>query len=467
MNLSQVEKNLVVFLDPFDERRKKEWDFIMAENESAFAILFSASKRKDADAIVCFGRGNLIKYFLLSCEWRLFRRNRWIRKVLFVNDGLMSCIFEVKNSRYYRSFAAHHLPKPVDLSKKIRSLIPVFIRAEYRYIVIEINDNSSRRGYEHSINGMEEPNFMFYSNAAGKLMLASGGIFQSGHGQLLKTTGNPDYGKTIVKEYNTISRISSILNKPGMVPRVRELFTAGDRFFFLEEYIRGRNLREWLYELGREQSFDEACSIIDRIGRWFQEYLSAFAGERKTLEHLYSPVVEMFFEHHGGQEVAMTLVRTAKHLLGRVDRISGGCVPTTSHNDLWPGNFLFESGNMFAIDWERATEERAPVFDFFWMIISASIEFHAGQSGVRDYSRSFRTFLINKDTVSIHAKHILCKFLKELGYSEENFFEFMFLFLMEWSIQGYAAIGRRTNMDDLAYRELINFVNSKATLVDA
>jgi hypothetical protein len=135
--------------------------------------------------------------------------------------------------------------------------------------------------------------------------------------------------------------------------------------------------------------------------------------------------------------------------------------PITAHNDLWPGNFVVAADGLVAIDWERAVEKRAPLFDYYWMIISAAIEHHVTVIGVVDYSRAFRLFLEEGDDVTRHATEMLKTFLGRLGLDRELHQSFLLLFLMEWSVQGYLALGRQTAMDRLAFGELTNFMETR------
>jgi hypothetical protein len=140
--------------------------------------------------------------------------------------------------------------------------------------------------------------------------------------------------------------------------------------------------------------------------------------------------------------------------------------PILAHNDLWPGNFVITKGGFIVIDWERATEQRAPFFDYFWMIVSTTIEYLASETKNHNYSESVRIFLRRSDSVSCHAFEKLETFLNELGINEAYLPHLLYLFFMEWSVQGFQVLGRQTNMDHLAFGELLYYAEKMNVLRD-
>ena len=432
-NSTQFEKNLLLFLDPFGEQCEKR--------------------------IYRYPRPSILRYLMYAMSSRI-RANRFkMRKVLFINEGLQSCFFDARHARCYRVLSKRHRPKPRGLRGKIVSLLPLSWRAQDRFIIEIPNDRKAEPNLQE-IGESRNFDLMFFHNASGKLLLANGDTILTGSGQLLKTTANPDYAKVMQKEYVMIENISRRLGKPGHLPMNEGRFVANGREFFTEEYIHGRNLRCVFNELAEKKDYGQACKLIDHLDQWYLTYLSAFSGEKRPLSSYYFPVIEMFSARYSTEKNIRGILDSLTRFLDQIDQKHHGVSPVISHNDLWPGNFIERAEGLTAIDWERATEDHAPIFDYYWLIISAALEYIVGRISVVDYSKAFRLFLGKEDPVCEHAHEKLKSFLTSIQLDRDNHAQFLLLFLMEWSIQGYQTLGEVTLMDKLAFIELNDYWRS-------
>lgn len=377
-----------------------------------------------------------------------------------MNDGLLSSIFDARSVPAYRAFARSHLPAPAKFRQLLLSSIPAFIKAEKRYIVVgsvSVTDNHGE--FAGNVSLLENKDFMFFSNAGGKLLLTSSEALAREKGEVVKTTANPDHIALMEKEFATMSRIPPGPDRSSCLPRIGKRLVVNNRLFFPEEYIRGKCLREVLHGLSRRDDVAGICIYLDRLDEWFSQYCSSINGEPRSLSSCYEHLFSSFAELYGSHDVARAVLEQARSTLAALTDSHRGIMTIIAHNDLWPGNFVVDGDRLVAIDWERAAEGRAPLFDYYWMIISTVLEYHANRLGAADYSQAFRRFLAGNDMVSDHARDRLALFLDRLSLGRTLHHFFLLLFLMEWSVQGYRALGRETDMDRLAFGELVAFAS--------
>ena len=446
MNSSIIEENLLILLDPAS-LPDEAWHLI--RNPRLTDI---STKHK---VVLCFSRSNLIRYFLSVLVMKFAVKSKRVRKILYINDGLLCCLFYADNGTGYRAFAKRHVAAPHGIKQKILKLLPPVLQAEQLYIAVEDRLDDGR------LKGSELPkdlDFMFYSNAPGKLLLTRSETFISGIGVVCKTTSSPEYADNLQREYEAVCSLPKSTGQPLSVPDVGMRLRVNSRCYYPEMYLSGENLRSSLRNAGHRSSLHEAIHFLDRLDNWFIHYHTSFQGVKKTLGFLYSHLIQKLYELHRNDSDVEPIIKYAEELLAGIDNWHGGVVPVLAHNDLWPGNFIINGDRLTAIDWERAKPERAPLFDYFWMIISAVMEYRVGQNGVQDYSIAFRQFLSLDDNVCRHARSKLECFLMGLGFGTQMFYKFVLLFLMEWSIQGACALGKTTDMDRLAQGELITFI---------
>jgi hypothetical protein len=302
---------------------------------------------------------------------------------------------------------------------------------------------------------------MFFSNRLGKLLLLSCRTMRSGEGEIIKTTANPDYLPVMENEFATLAAVSAKMGHCASLPQLGRDFELGGRHFFTEKYIMGESLRDVLNRYGNRRDTARACLILQSLDDWFTSYSGVFTGTPKTFSALTGHLIPLFSTCHPGADPM--LCRIAAGHLASLDRAHPGLVPVVSHNDLWPGNFVLTEKGLIVIDWERATADRAPFFDYFWMIVSAALEYLVGEEGAHDYSRAFGRFVLAEDQVSREAHRKLCLFMKRLSLPETLFRGLLFLFLMEWSVQGYQALARQTDMDRMVFNELNRFAAAGIT----
>lgn len=449
--MSQVDKNLLLFLDPAGRYDECAWVFVSGKASEIESKLSS-----ERNIVWHFSRSNLLDYFITAIKVSL-GKNKNYKNVFFINDGLLSSFFYSDNISSYRAFSKNHLERPRTLRQWIVSFLPLVWRAESRYIVQFSTPIQVLSLSNEEIADLEKNDVMFFSNAAGKLLLLSHKTLESGKGTLVKTTANSCYAKVMAKEFDTVAKLSEKVGKTGCLPVIGKHYESGGRQFFTEEYIPGEGLHERLHELGRRGDPVPVCKIIDRLDEWFMLYLTSFSEPSVSTTSMYNRMFTLFADCYG--DSGAELLRTGTELLSRFGDAYPGVIPITAHNDLWPGNIVMTQGGFTVIDWERATERRAPFFDYFWMVTSTVIEVLACDSN--DFSGATRTFIRCEDHVSIYAQQKLRDFIARFGIGDKYFHHLMFLFLMELSVQGYQVLGRQTEVDRLAFAELVNYANNR------
>ncbi len=463
MRPDPIERNLLLLLDPSHEAGQGAWRFI-DWRASSRASMISAAESETCATVYCFARRDLLGYLLFCRQAKRRPLPCAGRKILYLNDGLLSSMFDEGNTAGYRAFAAGHLPPSKGLRKRLASLLPPAVRAEKRFVVVGRNralgelDPGPAAGEETAI--LRRHDFMFFSNPSGKLLLTSAETMRCGTGSVLKTTANPSYARVMEKEFSTMLGIAGLPGGGASLPRVGARMGIGKRVFFTEAYVPGRTLRDLLHSLSRKNDLSSIRGLLDRLDQWYERYRAAFRGESRPLAscyaHLFDALPRLYGQHPDAGAMQEATRRTFAVLSGK----EVGIATMTSHNDLWPGNFVVGADGLVAIDWERAVGNRAPLFDYYWMIISAALEHLVCRIGTVDYSRAFRLFLLQDDDVSRHATKTMETFLDRLGLDRDLHPSFLLLFLMEWSVQGYLALGRQTAMDRLAFGELIAMVGT-------
>lgn len=455
MNLNQIDRNLLLFLDPVGRYNQVSWNYF-----DGAACGGETLSPPDRNFILRFSRDELLNYYFTSLKMFFFSKGKY-RKVLFVNDGLLSSLFDEENVSAYRAFAEKHLPKPKTFRQSIISMLPLVWRAESRFIVV-FNASLQLVDCEDSdFFGLEANNFMFFSNAAGKLLFMTTKTLQTGYGELVKTTTDPEYVPVMVKEFDTVALLSEKLGKSGCLPVVGKHLEVNGRHFFTEEYILGESLRERLRELGGRRDTVQVCRILDSLDEWFQLYFASFSGKTVPVSTVYAHLFPLFLDCFG--DTGASLLQAGKELLCQFGKAYPLVVPITSHNDLWPGNFVMTERGFIVIDWERATENRAPFFDYFWLVVATTIESLVSETESHDYSHGVRMFLRCADSVSCHAFQKLRNFLGGMGIAEVYLPHLLFVFFMEWSVQGFQVLGRQTDMDRLAFGELLYYAENMNT----
>lgn len=444
-SLTQIDRNVLLFLDPAGALGDHQWLFT-----DHSGVLRAGG---DRHRVVRFARRDMFRYLLTLGRLRL--QGRRVRSVLFLNDGLLCSIFPAGSGASYRAFARWHLEKPKTMRQRVLAKLPLALRAETRYLAV-LGEPACGGALDPDRAYLESLDFLFFSNARGKLLLTRGETMRSGEGELVKTTTDPRYAEVMETEFVTLS---DICGRPGAggVPTAGRRFQLGGRLFFTERYLRGDSLREVLRELGRAADAAQASRVMDRLDRWFEGYLASFPAAKTPYAALNGHLLPLFRACYGGEEPA--LVESCAEVLARLEAACPATVAVTAHNDLWPGNFIAKGSELAVIDWERARTGRAPFFDYFWMVISSVLEFNIGQSFSGDYSRALRAFLEGSHPVCRDARSRLIRFMASQGVSEQLLPDLICVFLMEWSVQGYQALGRRTDMDDLAFGELLYFLN--------
>jgi len=453
---NHIHKIINIFLDPL--KRKKESDFFYTEsNVNNCKAIYNKAIREYANFIIIkFEKSKIIKYILMSLKIKFTLPVVKVRKVYYVNDGLLSSVFDADNVKTYHYFARNHLPKPKGLIHKFTSYIPIILRAEERYIIFEKSTDMDPLT-ESTDDFMPEFNFTMFSNESGKLIFTNTKTLQYRNGVLIKTTANADYREVMKKEFKTLEYISNRLGESGCIPKVGKIYDTDNAFYFTEDYIDGQNLKDILYAFAEKGLSAEASAIIEKLDVWHKNIRLTLSAQPKKISLFYAAVVEKFTDLYGDNYLIYPVIDNVIHVLTSIDRTHSGLVPMVTHNDLWPANLIVTTDNIIAIDWERATEDQSGIFDYYWMMISTAIVYLKDEKKLSDYSCSFRRFVNNCDDISkcVHSK--LKNYLIESGFNAALYDSFILLFLLEWSIQGYEHLNKQTDMDKLAFNELLEY----------
>jgi len=448
----QIEKNLILLLDPSGSVASAAWRFVHHGEPGRGATVPADTSEM---VVHCFERHQLFGYLLCTLRAKLSRGTGGARRVLYLNDGNLSSLFDVGAKAAYPVFRALLLPPAHGLLQRVRRWLPPVLKADRRYVMLA---PSTTAAFAQSSGDMRLPDgqgFMFFSNASGKLLLASRETLRTGGG-LYKTAANRKYAEVMQKEYGIMGSVAAH-GITGIMPKTDAPLDVGGRTYYPEEFVHGQNLRKVLHAVGRCEGGAGICTYLDRLDGWFQKFAATFQGERQSLTFCYRHMLAAFSSRYGADLGGGRILAQARSFLAAVDATHGGIRTGTAHNDLWPGNFVVRGDRFVAVDWERGAEKRAPIFDYYWMMISTALEYYVCRSGRCDYSQAFRLFLSGTDEVAVHADGKLRSFLRDMGFDQALHRQFMLLFLMEWSVQGFLALGELTAMDRLAYAELVSF----------
>jgi len=462
MGLTQTEKNLLLFLDPSGHSELDDWQLQKAEAAFHPVVSRRLVNTRNNLLVFCFNRHELLSYLFCSVVAGLWQKRAPIRKILFIDDGLLSCFFDDGKTAGFLAYVRKHLSAPKGLMRRIKLFIPPVCWASQRFVVV----GKQPLDFSHAGNDkLDDLDFMFFSNAAGKLMLTRAETFLVGHGTLLKTAATPEYDARLEKESRIVHGLMKFPDVTGTLPRMGERISVKGRCYYAEDYSHGESLWRELTTHGRVHDSDAACFLIDRLDEWYSNYHAVFTGEKCRVSSLYAAVVQKFCETYGDDSRSFPLTSCAEMFLARLDAEHEGLMPVVAHNDLWPGNMIVSRERLTAVDWERATEHSAPLFDYYWMIISAVLVYRFGFNGNSDSAAAFRQFLCRSDEVCRKAHVKLHQFLRKLGIDEDLHVHFLLLFLMELSFQGYRALARETDMDRQAYQTLLSFYSEHADLL--
>lgn len=446
-----LHQNLLLYIDPARPAVESGWRLVQWSASCGKEMLSETC----ANVIYCFERSQLFSYLLFPGRFRQAWGGRRVRKVLYLNDGLLSSIFDAGQGRAYRAFASRHLAPARGLRRRLLALLPLALRAEKRYVVVTAAGERTAGccAEERELSGQD---FMFFSNLQGKLVLTSAGTLACGEGMVVKTSSCAEYLQKMEKEFRTVERLAC-QGYPLAVPRPGRRFLLAGRTFYTEGYVKGKSLRKELHDLSRKEDTEAILLLLARLDAWFERYRLGFTGKPVPLMESYRHLFETFSGRYGGEAMADAVAGFARQALSELSAQHPGVPQITAHNDLWPDNLLITADSVVAVDWERAVENRAPFFDYFWMMISSVLEHLVCHAGAGDYAGAFRLFLEERDEVSRQGRGWLNAFLRRLGLGEERLSLFLLLFLMELSVQGALALGRPTTMDSLAFGELKSF----------
>lgn len=450
-----IEQNLLLLLDPYGERDRSTWRFVPWSDCEQCSGRKLQGMENCSGSVFCFDRHQLLDYLLFP--WRIKKSGVKVRlrKFLYIDDGNLSSIFATDAKKAYPAFAEGLLPRPRGIRQWLRRLMPVELQAERKYVVTNNDSGTSLESNGEGAQFLAQQNYLFFSNVGGKLLLTTAETLCSGRGMLYKSTTNDIYAEVMEKEYRVMQRLAAE-ESSDCFPRAGSRLQLRRRTFFSEEYIKGCSLRTMLHAVSSTQGVVGVCALLDRLDAWFSLFAATFRGERQSLSTCYAHLIEPFSERYGADRHGCEVLQHACRIFDVLDGSGIGLATGIAHNDLWPGNFVVAHDRLVAVDWERATENRGPVFDYFWMLISAVLEHYVSCMERSDYSRAMRQFLAGADDVARHAERQIKTYMERIGFDRALYRQFMLIFMMEWAIQGYLVLGRPTDMDMLAYGELVN-----------
>ena len=271
MIMQQIEKNLLIFLDPAQRWNDDTWRSIKPQCLKDADARFKSIRHQNKNLIFSFQRNDLLGYLYCSLTaWLEARKHkRTVRKVLYINDGLLSSVFATSNVSGYRAFARNHLPHPDGLRRRLASFISPFWRAEQRFVAIENNKTTEATDQAHALAASD---YLFFSNSRGKLMLTQAKTFSTGNGLIFKTAATPGYTASLQHEQSVVQDITKLLQQPGHLLGPQEQLSTGRRTCFSEAYLAGKNLRDVLRLLGKKRAGHQVCQLLDRLDAWFSVY---------------------------------------------------------------------------------------------------------------------------------------------------------------------------------------------------
>jgi hypothetical protein len=453
----------MLFIDPGDVGGIFQWH---PGDENRFSLV--ALRRQVMDGgrvIVAFRRRALLSYWYLILKLTICGTGLSFRSILyFNNDDLSKFIYSNETDLYGRFFKkVHSTPYYFEFKKMLglsvwRSIfftcLPAVCCAFQRFILVEDDRTVVVQPPE-----LSTLNYMFFPNVDEKLFLADLSALQNGSGCLLKTTINPYFLPVVEKGFQSALMASQQCSHLGLVPEVIGKFAVNGRVYYQEKIVPGNTLANKLRDPGVYGNPAAVCTIIDQLSAWYQTYKSRFDGQRRSLAELYAPIFCDFNRFYADDMELCHLSETFRQQLDNISSQHYGLIPITTHNDLWPPNILVTDNGLVAIDWERATPERAWLFDYFWMHISTTLEYLSAPGSFDDFSYWFRDFLDSDDPVCRYVQGKLSEQMRQNNLHPDHKQLFLGLFLMELSIHGRLLVGETHGIDLKAAEEFRHFAS--------
>lgn len=444
MGYSPLQNALMLFLDPAVKVKKWHWYFVKEKFPAADELLHQIKERESI--VLCFDRLEILNYWSMCWKLAFFNSSYSVRSFFLIKDKYLYHVVNGKDSKAYQALCKVQNSNQVllnnnqtylfQLLKMVLFRLPFTTRALQRYIVISTNTtDKSDLPFE-----LSDMNYMFFPDVEKKLFMTNSNTLLNGKGTLIKTTANIAYESILKNEYDITACISKLCSKAGLLPEVIGRVELNGKNYYCEEYVVGKPLRIMFQNPKVYNSPVIICDLLDRLDSWYEAYRSRFSGPKLSLQDLYAPVINGFCHTFSGDREQCDLAVKTEQLLIKLSCTHSGLVPVTAHNDLWPANFLVTSRGLFAVDWERAVENRSELFDYFWMIISATMEYLSAPYGFEDFSRWFQRLLISKDSVCSYARVKLEKQLQLNDIAPVYFDLFIVMFLMELTMQGKAPL---------------------------
>lgn len=463
MAYSWLQKNLITFLDLAGNTNECEWSFITGKVPTISELQQQTEEGKKI--VICFSRFEILLYWFTLCKLLIYKRHLFTQTVFLINDDRLLKFVYADDSKTYRTLRKLHNTTPVFLDSKkshhtnfiemLVYFVPLTLRASQHYILVttKITVDSYMPPELANLNNM------FFSSPEKKVLIATYETLRSGNGQIFKTTSNVDYEAVMEKEYDFALTISKLCSHSALLPEVIGKIEVNGKTFYHEKYVAGCTLTRILKrpDVYRNSTTGRVC--IDHLDKWYREYRTMFAGPKQSLNDLYSPIFDGFYEFFSANSEQCLLAKKVHCVFERLHNSHPGLVPVIAHNDLWPANILVTAKGFVVIDWERATPNRSELFDYFWMIISATMEYLSAPNGFADFSRWFECLLTSNDAVCIHARSKLAAYLELNGIASDYLDLFIALFLMEFAIRGGLSLSNQIHVDTLAAEEFRCFVN--------
>lgn len=451
-----IQKLLKVFLDISFSKKDDDWLFI--ENRIPVLSELHQQISNGKQVVICFDRFRIFQYWLTLGKFFVCKQHFFIKSIYLINDDHLLKFIYASDSKSYLALRKLVNSAQLFLNRKhtlsifydnLMSFIPLMLRASQFYIYVTTK-NAVTPELPPEIANL---NHMFFSSLDKKLLMASYETLISGNGQIFKTTANSAYDEVMEKEFEITSIVSKLCNHSYLLPNIGGKININGRTFYHEEYVAGNTLTKLLRCPTTYKDPVAMCACLDQLDNWYKEYRTNFSGSKQSFECLYAPMFADFFQFFSADPEQCSLAEKVKKILLKLQSSHSGLISVIAHNDLWPANILVTDKGFVAIDWERATANKSELFDYFWMIISATLEYLSAPKGFDDFSRWFKCLLTSNDSVCIYARKKLEVHLHLNDISSEYMNLFIALFLMEFAVRGGLSQNSTGKIDLLAAEE--------------
>ncbi|MCY2924868.1 MAG: hypothetical protein NT031_05420, partial [Planctomycetota bacterium] len=151
--LGQIERDLLVLLDPAGRIEESAWNFIPWRTRRDVP---RGAAPGAARAIYCFDRRDFLAFLLFP----LYARKNGLtvtRRLVYRNDALLSVVCDVGRTGCYRAVAAARLSSAFGLSQRLAAVLPLALRVHKAYVVAEPTDSARTGSDPDDLPGVGRP----------------------------------------------------------------------------------------------------------------------------------------------------------------------------------------------------------------------------------------------------------------------------------------------------------------------